>query len=193
MTEKYGVDMVFKRVKIPEKGSIFKTSRISYIPNYAIVVLAVVFLVLAWPYLHLKIFFTSYTDLIPFGIFSAIIVTITFLLEEPAVEQMIRKYVVTNNEIIKIEGLIRKRRISIPHGNVADIRVKKGVWGRILDFGDLEITGIRENIVMKGIKNPDVVYRMIENKVSLMREGFIRKGRQLGKLDSLESSKDLNE
>jgi len=184
---------MLKRFKVPEKGNIYKTSRISYISNYALVTLTIVLLVLAWPYLQLKIFFTSFADMLPFAVFSAFLVIITFLMEEPAIEQMMRKYVVTNNEIIKIEGILRKKRMSIPHGNIADIRVKKGVWGRILNFGDLEITGIRENIVMKGIKNPDVVYRMIENKVSLMREGFIRKGRQLGKLDSLESSKDLNE
>jgi len=193
--------MAFKRVTIPEKGNVYKTSRISYVSNYFLVALAFILLVLAWPYLNVKIIFTSYYDLIQYGIFSGFVLLITFLLEEPTIEQIMRKYVVTNNEIIKIEGLLRKKRISIPHGNVADIRVKKGIWGRILDFGDLEITGMRENILMKGIRNPDVVYRLIENKVNLMREGFIRKGKQLGKLDEvegiegsdIEGSQDLNE
>jgi membrane protein YdbS with pleckstrin-like domain len=191
--------MVFKRVKIPEKGSIFKTSRISYVQNYSLVVLAVVFLVLVWPYLHLKILFTSYADLLPFAIFAGFIVLITFLIEEPTIEQIMRKYVVTNNEVVKIEGLLRKKKISIPHGNVSDIRVKKGIVGRIFNFGDIEVTGFRDNIVMKGIKNPDEVYKIIENKVSLMREGLIRKGKETGNVRSsgsgskIEGSQDLNE
>jgi len=188
--------MAFGRRKIPEHGITIKTSRVSYISNYFLVALVVALLVLVWPHLNLKIFFASYTDLIPFAIFSLLVVTITFLMEEPSIEQVMRKYIITNNEVIKVEGLIRKKRISIPHGNVADIRVKKGVWGRLLNFGDLEISGMKENIVMKGIRNPDEIYKVIENKISLMREGFIKQGRK-GKFGTeaigIESSQDLNE
>jgi len=186
--------MAFRRKKIPEHGLIFKTSRISYVANYFLVVLAFILLALVWPYLSLKIFFTSYGDLLPFAIFSLFIVMITFLIEEPSIEQIMRKYIVTNNEVIKVEGLIRKKRISIPHGNVSDIKVRKGVWGRILNFGDIEVTGFRENIVMKGIRGPDEVYKIIENKISLMRQSFIGKGRGTGRLEGsqIESSQDLN-
>jgi len=186
-----------RKQKIPEKGNVYKTSRVSYISNYALVALAAVLLVMVWPYLNVKIFFTSYADLLPFGIFSAFLLTITFLIEEPAIEQLMRKYVVTNNEVIKIEGLIRRKRISIPHGNVSDIRVKKGVWGRIFNFGDVEVTGFRENIVMKGVRNPDEIYRQVENKVSLMREGFIRRtkgvtfGSERSESPDVESSKEI--
>lgn len=191
--------MVFHRKKIPETGLVYKTTRISYISNYFLIVLVLVLLFFVWPYLQLKIIFTSYYDLLPFAIFSTFLVTITFLLEEPSIEQIMRKYIVTNNEVIKVEGLIRRKRISIPHGNVSDIRVKKGVWGRILNFGDVEVTGFRENIVMKGIRSPDEVYKIIENKVSLMREGFIREGKKAGRIGSsgtaarVESSQDLSE
>ena len=185
--------MALGRKKVPEKGNVYKTSRVSYISNYALIALALALFFFIWPYLNLKIFFTSFSDLIPFGIFSAFLLLITFLMEEPTIEQIMRKYVVTNNEVVKIEGLIRKKRISIPHGNVSDIRVKKGVWGRILNFGDVEVTGFRENIVMKGIRNPDDVYRMVENKVSLMREGFIRTGKQRSQQAAVESSQDLSE
>jgi len=181
--------MVFKRAKIPVRGNVYKTSRMSYIPNYVLAVLAVVLVILIWPYIHVKVFFTTYADLIPFGIFSAFLVLITFLIEEPTIEQLMRKYIVTNNEVIKIEGLIRKKRISIPHGNVSDIRVKKGVWGRIFNFGDVEVTGFRENIVMKGVRNPDEIYRLIENKVSLMRQSFIEKGFHTASAN-VESSKE---
>jgi len=120
------------------------------------------------------------------------LLTITFMMEEPSIEQWRRKYIVTNNEVIKIEGILRKRRISIPHGNIADIRVKKGIWGRLFNFGDLEISGMKENISMKGIRNPDQVYKIVENKISLMREGFIREGKKAGG-SGVESSQDLSE
>jgi hypothetical protein len=187
--------MAFGRHKFQEQGTTYKTSRISYISNYVLVILALVLLALLWPYLNVTLIFTSLKGIIDYAIFAAFIMMIVFLMEEPSIEQIMRKYIVTNNEVIKVEGLIRKKRISIPHGNVSDIRVRKGVWGRILNFGDIEVTGFRENIVMKGIRSPDEVYKIIENKISLMRQSFIGKGRGTGRLErsQIESSQDLNE
>lgn len=189
--------MAFGRHKVPEKGTTYKTSRISYISNYVLVIMAIVLLALIWPQLKVTLVFTSTRDLIAYGIFSLFIVGIVFLMEQPSIEQIMRKYVVTNNEVIKVEGLIRKKRISIPHGNIADIRVKKGVWGRIFNFGDLEITGMKENISMRGLRNPDEIYRIIEHKVALMREGFIREGKKAGRFDTggqgVEGEQDLSE
>jgi membrane protein YdbS with pleckstrin-like domain len=179
--------MAFGRRKIPEQGTTYKTSRVSYISNYVLVILALVLLALIWPYLSVKIGFTSLRDVATYAIFALFVVGITFLMEEPSIEQIMRKYVVTNNEVIKVEGLLRKKRISIPHGNIADIRVKKGIFGRIFNFGDLEITGMRENISMKGLRNPDEIYRIIEHKVSLMREGFIHEGRKAGWIGGMRS------
>lgn len=189
--------MVFGRRKVPEKGTTYKTSRISYVSNYVLVIMAIVLLALIWPQLKVTLFFTTTRDVIAYGVFALFIVGIVFLMEEPGVEQIMRKYVVTNNEVIKIEGLLRKKRISIPHGNIADIRVKKGIWGRMFNFGDLEITGMKENISMKGLRNPDEIYRIIEHKVSLMREGFIHEGKKFSISakggQGIEGEQDLNE
>jgi membrane protein YdbS with pleckstrin-like domain len=86
----------------------------------------------------------------------------------------IRKYVITNNEVMKVEGILRKKKFAIPYQSIADVKMSKGVVGRIFNFGNIEIMGFKEPIHMKGIRNPDEVLRIIENKVNLMRNRVIQ-------------------
>lgn len=79
-----------------------------------------------------------------------------------------RKYQITNNEVTKIEGIITKKEISIPHINIVDIKVVKGVIGRIFDFGDITVRGVKDEINMKGMRDPEVIYRIIKNKITLI-------------------------
>ena len=158
-------------VRTVEKGVKYKTSRISYIANYFIIVLLIAFLFLLSQ--KFKLSFTlaaaSVEEIIPAMTFLAFVVVAVYLAEEVDIERIIRQYVVTNNEIIKIEGIIRKKRIAIPYQSVADIKVIRGVVGRIFNFGNVEITGMKNSIIMKGMKNPEEIYRIIQNKISRFR------------------------
>jgi membrane protein YdbS with pleckstrin-like domain len=164
--------------KIPEKGIKYKTSRISYIANYFVVVLLMVFLYLFWQKFELSFTLTSAdaAELIPALTFLAFTIVAVYLLGEPDVEKTLRYYVVTNNEVMKIEGIFRKKKISIPYQSVADVKIEKGVVGRILNFGTVYVTGVGRdphNIIMKGLRNADEVYGIIQSKINLMRGAII--------------------
>ena len=165
--------------KIPERGIMFKTSRIAYVQNY--VIAALLLLLFALVYLNFPFSFTffpkSLGEFTPTIVIFTFLIFITFMIEEPTIEQIIRKYVVTNNEVVKIEGLLRKNRITIPYQGVADVRVNKGIVGRILNFGDIEVTGFKDAIIMKGIRNPEVNHKIIQNKIGMTRSRsyFIRR------------------
>lgn len=161
-------------MKIPDKGITYKTSRVSYIHNYVLALLVLVLLFLVYPHLNFTIFIKSTQDLISYLIFFAFILTMTFLIEEPTIEQWVRKYVITNNEVMKVEGIFRKHKFAIPYQSIADVKMKKGIVGRIFNFGNIEVMGFKEPINMKGIRNPEEVLRIIENKVNLMRNKMIQ-------------------
>jgi uncharacterized membrane protein YdbT with pleckstrin-like domain len=162
-------------MKIPEKGAVYKTSRVAYMQNYVIAILVAILLILIFPYLNFTIFIRTAQELISYLIVFGFIIVITFMFEEPTIERWIRRYVVSNNEVMKIEGIIRKKKFAIPYQSIADVKLSKGVVGRIFNFGNIEIMGFKEGISMKGIRNPDEVLRMIENKVNLMRSKVIKR------------------
>lgn len=151
-----------------EEGVKFLTSRISYISNYFLIALAVIFIYLFFQQINFKIIFfpKNINEAFPIFILLGILILISYLIEEPVLERIIRQYYVTNNEVIKVEGLIRKKRIAIPIQSIADLRVKKGVVGRIFNFGNVEITGFKSNIIMKGMRKPEKIYEMIKEKIS---------------------------
>jgi len=167
-------------MKIPEKGVVYKTSRIAYMQNYVIATLVVILLILIFPYLNFTIFITTTQELISYLVVFSLIIIITFMIEEPTIERWIRKYVVSNNEVMKIEGIFRKKKFAIPYQSIADVKLSKGIVGRIFNFGNIEIMGFKEGMNMKGIRNPDEVLRMIENKVNLMRSKVIKKPDMIG-------------
>ena len=105
-------------------------------------------------------------------IFFVLLALAAGMAEEPEWERILRRYIVTNNEIIKIEGLFTKKKTVIPYQTVADIRVTKTPLGRILNYGTVLVGGFKQgdDIVLKGMRNPDEVYRVIQNKVNLLRE-----------------------
>lgn len=160
-------------VKTVESGVKYKTSRISYVTNYSIFILLVVFLFLLWQKFNLNLDFTlrSTENMVPFLVFSASLIIASYLLEEATIERIIRQYFVTDNEVIKLEGFLRKKRVVIPYQSVADVRVTKGVIGRIFNFGDVEVTGFKDAIVVKGVKDPDEICRIIQSKISRFRGG----------------------
>jgi uncharacterized membrane protein YdbT with pleckstrin-like domain len=105
-------------------------------------------------------------------VFILILVFISALFEEPEVERIMRKYVITDNEIVKIEGILRKRRISVPYQSIANIDVSKGIVGRILNFGNIrvEIFGGKNDFILKGIKDPTSIQNIIENRIASLRK-----------------------
>jgi len=150
-----------------EKSIKYKTARISYIVSYLLVPLVIFFL-------SVILLFLENTKWYNIAIAGCLVI-ICFLLLEPEWERAVREYHITNNEVMEIEGLVRKKRTVIPYQSIADVKVIKGIAGRIFKFGDVVIAGMKESIKMKGMKNPDEIYKIMENKIALQKTGGRRR------------------
>jgi uncharacterized membrane protein YdbT with pleckstrin-like domain len=155
-------------MKKNEPGTKYLTSFISYLPNYILIFLIFLFLFLFFQEFNLNVTFQpkSFNEIISIFLIFSFLALISYLIEEPFFERIVRQYYITDNEVIKIEGVIGKKRVAIPYPNIADIKVNQGVVARIFNYGDVIISGFKENIVMKGIRKPYLVYEQIKEKVS---------------------------
>jgi membrane protein YdbS with pleckstrin-like domain len=151
------------------RGLVLKTSKRSYVVNYILIVLLVVLLTILFPIFDIQFSLSPRTvmEIIGTAVVLGFLLFIGFLFEEPLLERMMRAYMITNEEFVMVEGILRKRRIAIPMNGISDITVYKGVFGRMLNYGDVTIRGFKSEIVMKGLSDPDVMYRIAKNKVSI--------------------------
>jgi len=146
----------------------YKTSFVSFLGNYILCALAIAFLLILSTQFELTFTFspTTTSQLISSLTILGVILVVIVLLEEPFFERMVRVYSVTHSEIIKEEGIIRKKKFSIPIQNVADVKMEKGIVGRIFNFGDVVVTGMKDTIKIKGVKNPENLYHLIKSRAS---------------------------
>lgn len=152
-------------------GIEIKQSRSSFLYNYVLIVLALVFFGLIVQQFNIVFILSpqNLSELSKTSIVIFFVLLVGFLIEEPEIRRWFCTYKITNNEVIKVEGVIIKRRTMIPYQSVANVSVYKGVLGRILDFGDVDILGFKDHINMRGIREPEVFYRIINNKIARMR------------------------
>jgi len=160
-------------IKIGDRGIVVRQSRLSFVYNYALAALVVFLLLLSWSRFNLTFSLFPQTadqlwkSMVVLGFFGVA----AFLIEEPAIVGWLRHYIITNTEVIKVEGILTKKKIIIPYQSISDVEFYKGVLGRILNFGDITVTGFQNKIFMKGIRDPEVLYRIMNNKISLIRSG----------------------
>ncbi len=156
-------------MRLEGKGIVVRRSRISYLYNYLLAGLVAFLFVLSWFGLNLTFGFST-----PSEIWKSIVVlgfagTIAFLFKEPVIDRWFRYYLITNSEVILTEGILRKNRIIIPYQSISNVDVYKGIPGRIFNFGDVTIVGFKNRVFMKGIREPEVFYRIINNKIAIMQ------------------------
>jgi uncharacterized membrane protein YdbT with pleckstrin-like domain len=158
-----------------EKGLVYVTSRRAYVGNYLIAAIFIVLLVVVMQKFNLSftLFPRQPKELISTISILGFLAVISFLFEEPVIERLFRKYIVTGDEVIKLEGLIRKKRLAIAIGNIADVRVYKSFLGRLLNYGDVEVHGFKTEFVMKGMHNPEEIQRIIQNKINMFRRAVV--------------------
>lgn len=162
-----------------DEKNVYRTSRRAYFWNYVLAGLVAVFLYLLITTYGFTFSFIP-TDFTTFWQTMAILgiaAVIAFLSEEPIIAGIVKHYIIAENEIIRIEGVLRKKRFVLPYQGIADVRVTKGILGRILNYGDVEIVGFREGIEMKGMSDPDRLQDLIQQKMSSVRGGFMSRRR----------------
>jgi membrane protein YdbS with pleckstrin-like domain len=167
---------------------VLKTSRLSYLYNYFIGALAIIFLLLFIGAFGLEFSFfpktnhSAGTTLATLGLLAIA----AWVIEQPELARFMRTYIVTRDEVIEIEGILTKRKIILPYQSISEVTVRKGPIGRMLNYGDVFIGAFRtgSDINMKGIKNAHKIHELIQNRINLLRKG---------QLDFWEKAKDKKE
>ncbi|MBU5537168.1 MAG: PH domain-containing protein [Candidatus Aenigmatarchaeota archaeon] len=156
------------------KEVVIKTSRIYFLGNYIIAVLVVIFLLLIYFIFDIKftLFPKTQSELISTLILMGIFGIAVAMVEQPEWTRFRTKFIVTMNEVIKQEGILNKEKVILPYATVADIRVEKSLIGRIFNYGNLSVSSFKagSDMVMKGIRYPEKIHTIIQNRVNLVRE-----------------------
>lgn len=157
---------------------VIKTSRIYFVGNYILATLGIVFIVLFYFSFNMKftIVPASTSELASTMELLAMAAVVAFLIEQPELERFRAKFIITMNEVIMEEGIIRKERVVLPYATVADIRVERSLFGRLLNYGNLSVGSFKagSDMVMKGIRTPEKLHVLIQNRVNLIREGQLQ-------------------
>ena len=67
---------------------------------------------------------------------------------------------VTNKRVIYKRGIVSRHTEEMKLGSIETVEIDQGIWGRILGFGDIHVTG-------KGIS--DVQFRRMDNPMEVKR------------------------
>jgi hypothetical protein len=80
----------------------------------------------------------------------------------------------TNFRFVKQRGIIGQRFMSIFLEQVEDITVNYGFWGRLFDFGNIEIesAGTYGRMVFQGAPHPMTKKWLIENRIANSKSKF---------------------
>jgi uncharacterized membrane protein YdbT with pleckstrin-like domain len=71
---------------------------------------------------------------------------------------------VTNKRVILKKGIISRKTEEMKLTSIETVEIHQGVWGRILGFGTVKVTGRGiSDVVYKGIDDPMAVKRQIES------------------------------
>jgi membrane protein YdbS with pleckstrin-like domain len=142
----------------PVKESIFRISRVSFMGNYIIGVVLLLYFFLS------GLMFTVSTIITTFFL---VLILIFFLEPEGIIAN--RKYIIDAENISEIKGVFTKKKLSIPVISVTGQSIDKGVIGRLLNYGDVVVSSHTINIKIKGMRNPERVYKKIETLLSNKR------------------------
>jgi len=152
-----------------------KPARIYFLGNYIVATLIIIFLLLVYLIFDMKftLFPTTQSEMISTLILLGIFGIAAAMVEQPEWERFRIRFIVTMNEVMEYKGILNKERVILPYATVADIRVEKTVMGRILNYGTLSVSSFKagSDMVMKGIRHPEKIHVMIQNRVNLIREG----------------------
>ena len=158
-----------------ETEVLLKTSRISFIPNYILTGLVLIFLILLINAFDLKFALLPKT---PSELYSSMVILLVLAVgaafaEQPEWKRFSEHYIVTYNEVIEEKGIFNKHKIILPYQSVGDVRVERSFFGRILNYGNVLVSGFKtgSDIDMKGIRNPQKIHEIVQNRVNMIREG----------------------
>lgn len=178
---------------VQERGVVYKASVRAYLGNYIIgfCVLFLGLLIIANFGITFKLNPSGAGELLNTLVYAAFGIVAGFLFIEPFIEGFARHYIVSPSEVLKVEGILWKRRHAIPYQSISEIKVTKGLFGRIFNYGTVDVGGTHNesSITMKHVSNPYEIQRIIQHRVNSMRSALTqRRGPRGGKEDKEEDS-----
>jgi uncharacterized membrane protein YdbT with pleckstrin-like domain len=86
------------------------------------------------------------------------------------------EYIVTNLRIVQVEGILSKRMIDSSLGKVNDVEMKQSMFGRMFDYGDIDILTGSETAIndLHGIDQP------LQFKMALLEAKARFEGQRMG-------------
>jgi len=136
-----------------------KSARISFLGNYILATIIIFLLILIFPTLNI------FRNILHYFLFFGPLLFVAYLFDEPEIKRYFTVYVIKENEVEKRWGIIRKKSVSIPYSSITDIKLEKGFWGRIFNYGNLVVSSQTDKIVLKGIKQPEKILEEIKKRV----------------------------
>ena len=146
-----------------EWGLRYEPTRISFILNYIFSFGIILFLVTFLPFIDLSSFLHRV-------FLSLLLVSLVYLLVEPEIQKYSKEYYITKDEVAVIERFPRKSSVHISYNDINSVSCKSGILGRILSFGDVLIEGKTARIVMKNVRDPLEIKKVVEYKVEELRK-----------------------
>jgi uncharacterized membrane protein YdbT with pleckstrin-like domain len=106
-------------------------------------------------------------------IFFSLILAVILYIE---VKIIYSTYIITGENVIEIKGIIAKEKRVIPFSSISHVKMKKGIVGVLLNFGDVIVTSFTDEvIVLEGISGPEKISELIERRIK-QKEYKPRKG-----------------
>ena len=131
----------------------FKRSRISFIGNYILGISLLSYL-----------FFSGLAVSLPSIVTFFFIVLILMFFLEPECVLFYRTYYIKEGNVSEVKGVLSKKQTAIPFTSISHTELKKGIVGKLLDFGDVVIKSHTGEITLNGLKHPEKVLKLIEKK-----------------------------
>jgi len=172
-------------MKIRERGIVYRASPRAFLWNYVIAA--------GFAFLSFLIFSrVEMGEFAPYGYISAAAVLI-YLCGEPFIVGFFRYYVISSSEVSEVSGVLWKRRHTIPHQGVAEVRVTRGLFGRLLNYGTVTVESNREGgIQIRHVHDPEQVRRLINQKLDSSKPVGARMPRKRIERADGEETEEIN-
>ena len=151
-----------------EWGLRYEPCRISFIINYVFSFILILLLLTLLPFLN-------FSEVASIFILLVLITSISFFLIEPELSRISNEYYITKDEVALIKKFPNRKSIHISYPNINSVSCKFSLLGKIIGYGDVIIQGKNENIIMKRVRFPEEIRKVIEYKMRETRGEEIKK------------------
>lgn len=124
-------------------------------------------------------------DSIPYAQVVVVILLVAALwrLAERLILFLSSEFGITSKRVLGKTGFIRRTSLDIVLGKVEAIRLSQSILGRVLNYGDIEVTGTGgTDEILRFIPDPLVFRKVVQEQLAALEEGE-RKDREAGSLN----------